>query len=139
MEIFLVWAVLSILVAAFADSRGRSAFGYLLLALVLSPLLGFIILLVTPNLKARAQEEAARAREEENRAAERQRVHEREIVALKAVVEAPPRASGAAATAAPAAGRSVADELERLAALMERGLLTQAEFDSQKSQLLGSR
>jgi hypothetical protein len=39
------------------------------------------------------------------------------------------------ASAAPSA--SVADQLEKLAGLLERGLLTKEEFDSQKSSLLG--
>ena len=38
-------------------------------------------------------------------------------------------------SAAPSA--SVADQLEKLAGLLERGLLTKEEFDSQKSSLLG--
>jgi uncharacterized membrane protein YdbT with pleckstrin-like domain len=41
------------------------------------------------------------------------------------------------APSAPAAAVSVADELERLEALMERGTLTRAEFEAQKARLLG--
>ncbi len=38
---------------------------------------------------------------------------------------------------APAANKSIADELSRLADLLDRGLLTRAEFDQQKASLLG--
>ena len=34
--------------------------------------------------------------------------------------------------------RSGADELEKLAALKEKGILSQAEFDSEKAKILGS-
>lgn len=47
----------------------------------------------------------------------------------------PPPAQGAAHDAA--AGVNIADELEKLAALMERGLLTPEEFAAQKAKLLG--
>jgi hypothetical protein len=36
-----------------------------------------------------------------------------------------------------AAGGSTADELERLAGLKDKGVITQAEFDAQKAKLLG--
>ncbi|WP_422759253.1 SHOCT domain-containing protein [Paenarthrobacter sp. C1] len=41
--------------------------------------------------------------------------------------------------ATPSAGAGVADELERLAALMDRGLLTHEEFATQKAKLLEHR
>lgn len=47
MEIFLFWLVLSILVAVFANSRGKSGILYFILAVLLSPLLGFLIALVS--------------------------------------------------------------------------------------------
>ncbi len=46
MEIFLFWIVLSILVAVFANSRGKSGILYFLICILLSPLLGFLIVLV---------------------------------------------------------------------------------------------
>ncbi len=45
------WIVVSIVVGAAATSKGRSFFGYFLLALLLSPLIGFLVLLVVPSLK----------------------------------------------------------------------------------------
>jgi hypothetical protein len=47
MDIFLLWLGLSILVAVFANSRGKSGILYFLLAVLLSPLLGFLIAFVT--------------------------------------------------------------------------------------------
>lgn len=46
MEIFLFWLVLSILVAVFANNRGKSGILYFILAVLLSPLLGFLIALI---------------------------------------------------------------------------------------------
>jgi hypothetical protein len=48
------------------------------------------------------------------------------------------RAAQAAASArAGSAPMSVADEIEKLAGLLEKGILTQEEFDAKKKQLLG--
>ncbi len=47
------------------------------------------------------------------------------------------RFPSASAPAAPAAAVNVADELERLEAMMERGTLTRDEFEAQKARLLG--
>lgn len=46
MEIFAFWALLALLVGALASSFGRNGFGWFLIALVLSPLIGGIALLV---------------------------------------------------------------------------------------------
>lgn len=47
MEIFLFWLVLSILVAVFANNRGRSGILYFIISVILSPLLGFLIALIS--------------------------------------------------------------------------------------------
>ena len=47
MEIFLFWLVLSILVAVYANGKGKSGVLYFILAVVLSPLLGFLIALIS--------------------------------------------------------------------------------------------
>jgi hypothetical protein len=52
MELFVVaaWFFACCFVAAIASGRGRSAFGYFLLSLVLSPIFGLIVVLVVgPN------------------------------------------------------------------------------------------
>lgn len=46
MEVFLFWLVLSALVGVFADAKGRSGIGYFFLALLLSPLIGFVVALI---------------------------------------------------------------------------------------------
>lgn len=52
MEIFLGWLILSVLVGVFASNRGHSGFGMFVVALLLSPLIGFLIELVRgPNVK----------------------------------------------------------------------------------------
>ncbi len=46
MELFIGWCVASFVVAMLAKTRGLTAFNYLLLSLFLSPLIGFIVVLV---------------------------------------------------------------------------------------------
>ncbi|NKI96644.1 SHOCT domain-containing protein [Rhizobacter sp. SG703] len=123
MEVVIGWLVLSVGVGLLADSRGRSGFGFFLLSFVLSPLIGLIAVLVTKNLKQVAQD-AAQA------AFDRQREHERQVASINAIAKsvAPPVA--APASAAPPV--SVADELEKLASLRDRGVLTDEEFQHQK-------
>lgn len=50
MEVFLIWLVFAVLVGVLANSRGRSGFGFFLLSVLLSPLIGLIIVLVIKNL-----------------------------------------------------------------------------------------
>lgn len=122
MEIFIFWFLLAIGVGLLANSRGRSGFGFFLVAVVLSPLLGLIIVLVTEN-KTKVAEQAERDRLE----------HQRRLEEVKAITAAP---AAAVATIA-RAGASVADELRKLADLRDAGVLTPAEFEKQKSRLLG--
>tara|TARA_Y100001980_G_C14424034_1_gene214252 strand:+ start:73 stop:375 length:303 start_codon:yes stop_codon:yes gene_type:complete len=50
------WIILSVLCGIFASNRGRSFFGYFLLSLLLSPLIGFIaVLIATDNQKIEKQ------------------------------------------------------------------------------------
>lgn len=50
MEVFLGWTVLSIAVGIGASSRGRSGFGWFLISLLLSPLIGAFLVLVFPKI-----------------------------------------------------------------------------------------
>ncbi len=50
MEVF-VWLVLSALIGVLADSHGRSGFGYFLLSMLLSPVIGLIITLIVGEKK----------------------------------------------------------------------------------------
>lgn len=52
--IFFVWFVLAIAVALLANKRGRSTFGWFVIAVLLSPLVGFIFLLVLDDLSPSA-------------------------------------------------------------------------------------
>jgi uncharacterized protein UPF0547 len=45
------WLLFSVLVGVFAASRDRSGFGFFLLALILSPLLAFLWVLISPGGK----------------------------------------------------------------------------------------
>jgi len=53
MGIVLFWFALGVAVAVLASNRGRSGFAWFLISLVISPLLGFIFILVMENLAAK--------------------------------------------------------------------------------------
>ena len=46
MAIFIFWLFLSIIVGVYASQKGRSGIGYFFLSALLSPVIGFIIVLV---------------------------------------------------------------------------------------------
>ncbi len=48
------WAMFAVVVGVFASSKGRSGFGWFLLSLIISPILGFLFVAVLPNLKVQA-------------------------------------------------------------------------------------
>lgn len=130
MELFfilIIWLLLCVGVGVIADSRGRSGFGYFLLSVVLSPLIGLIVVLVTEDLtKKAAQEQQA------------ERDHARRIEEVRAIAAKPAAAVPPAAATAPTRPDSIADELTKLAALRDRGVLTSEEFQAQKTALLRS-
>ena len=132
--VLFVWALLCVGVAALAASRGRSALGFFLLSFLLLPLLGLVAVLVTRNVAQEAEEAARRLREQDQRETRAAREHEQQMQALRALVPAPMPANSQPAAAAPAA--SIAQEIEQLLSLRERGALTQAEFDEQKQRVL---
>jgi hypothetical protein len=56
MAIFLFWVTLSVLVGVYASKKGRSGAGYFFLSLLLSPLIGFLVaLLSSPDREAAAR------------------------------------------------------------------------------------
>lgn len=59
MSLFLVWFAFAFLVGVFASSRGRSGFGWFLLASIFSPLLAFIVCAVMENLRDTQAKQAA--------------------------------------------------------------------------------
>ena len=58
MEIFIFWIILSVLVGVFASSRGRSGIGHFFIALLLSPLIGALIILVLSQKTEKIEERA---------------------------------------------------------------------------------
>lgn len=131
---FIIWLLLGIGVGAFADSRGRSGFGYFLLSFFFSPLLGLIILLITANLKEQAANEEWRRREQENRDFDLKREHEKQLESLRVIAAA--QQTSTVKTTASSSSVSIADELDKLASLRDRGVLTSDEFEAQKGALL---
>ena len=139
MEIFILfWLLLSAGVGYLASERGRSGVGWALLSVVTSPLLGLIIVLIARDLVVEA---ADRERDEKR--------HREQLAALsndRSLQPAPLAWPEEAVRTDPIAQSKsaqkdvpilVADELQKLAALVDRGLLTSEEFAEQKSRLLG--
>lgn len=56
MEFFFGWVLLSVAVAVWASKKGRSAGGWLLFALLLSPLIAAVFLALADDLSAEAEE-----------------------------------------------------------------------------------
>lgn len=119
--VFVVWLGAAIACGVWADSRGRSGFGWFFFSVLLSPLIGLILVAVLTDLKAKQVEEDLRRQDQ-------RREHERQLESLRAVTT----------TATVAAKGSITDELTKLAALKQQGILTEEEFQSQKAKLLGA-
>lgn len=124
MEVLFFWVLFSFGVGALANSRGRSGIGFWLLSVLLSPLIGLFAVLVMSDLKAEAKREHRRKLD-----------HERDIESIRAIA----KSNSLAAPVTVATGQatvSVADELLKLAELRDKGVLTEQEFQSQKSAIL---
>jgi hypothetical protein len=120
MEIVLGWFMFSIVAGIIASSRGRSGFGYFMLSLILSPLIGLILAVAMPSLKVPSiSGSTTDARAE----LERNREHKKQLESLRLQADARPTIS-------------VADELFKLAGLRDKGILTSDEFEQQKRTLL---
>jgi hypothetical protein len=107
-----VWIIISIVVGAVAKSRGRSGIGFFFFALVLSPILALIVLLLIRNYA------------EETRQWERERQ-----------MKSTPPIPMPSHTFQSDETRLV--QLERLAVLWKSGALSDEEFKTQKEALLG--
>lgn len=55
----LLWLILAIAIGAAAGQRGRSGAGWFLLAVIISPLIAGLLLVIFPDLKTRSLLEAA--------------------------------------------------------------------------------
>jgi hypothetical protein len=49
MDFFIAWIVVAIIVGVVANSRGRSGFGWFVLAVVVSPVIAFLLVIVLPR------------------------------------------------------------------------------------------
>lgn len=56
MEILVLWLFLSIVAGIIANNKGRSGFGFFLLSIVLSPLIGIIAALVAGENRSKVEE-----------------------------------------------------------------------------------
>ena len=135
--VFVIWGLMCWGVAALAGARGRSSFGFFLLSFLFSPLLGLIVVLVMKNFTEEAAKDTERRRDDERREHDRKREHEKQLESLRAVTASQSSRNPAQAIETAVTG-SVADELTKLAVLRDKGILTPAEFDTQKARLLGS-
>ena len=133
--LFIIWAALSWGVAALATSRGRSGVAFFFISFFTSPLLGLIIVLVMKNLTAQAEKDSARRAEDVAREKRRREEHELQLKSLRSL-GATVSASAAGSAASLTAGFSLSNELEKLADLKARGILTETEFSEQKTALL---
>jgi|GEM_PF-1389355 hypothetical protein len=55
MEIVFLWFMFAVVAGVAASSRGRSGFGWFVLSVLLSPLIGILLVLVLPNLRTQQQ------------------------------------------------------------------------------------
>jgi len=56
--IFIIWLIFAVLVGAYASSKGRSGVGFFLIAVLLSPLIGFIIAAIVQPIRANTEAKA---------------------------------------------------------------------------------
>lgn len=55
MEILFLWLALSVVAGVVAGSKGRTGFGYFMLSLVLSPLVGLLLAIALPRVESKPQ------------------------------------------------------------------------------------
>lgn len=102
-----IWVLLSLFIAFLADSRGRIGGAWFCISFITSPIFALIVLLVIKNVK-----------EEETKDRERKEDREFQVKQIEAITK-----------------KASADELLKLAELREKGMITNAEFESFKSKL----
>jgi hypothetical protein len=135
--VVIVWLMLSAGVGYMASERGRSGFGWAAISIVTSPLLGFIIVLLTRDLVV----EAANRERDELRHSENLAALARRDIGTKPdfMRDNDPHRSTLVLAQKDRSENPilVADELTKLASLVDAGHLTSEEFTQQKSRLLG--
>ena len=120
MELLIIWVIFAVIVGAAASGRGRSVAGWIVLAILISPLLALILLVVMPNLRDQRAREAAHGQQLEHLAA---------IAAGSQLAVNP-------TSAAVEAGEHPMATLTTLADMRDRGLITIEEFAAKKVELL---
>jgi hypothetical protein len=58
-ELFLFWFIFAVVIGVAASSRGRSGLGWWFLAMIISPLLAFVLLILLPSNVVLAGQQAA--------------------------------------------------------------------------------
>ena len=111
--LFIIWLLLAVGVGFLAETRGRSGFGFFLLSAVLSPIVGFLVLVVVRDLAAEARKALVRNDERRNN-----------LTLVRSLAKTKPV--------------EVADEILKLDGLRLKGLLTEKEFETQKAHLLST-
>lgn len=138
--IFFGYLALCFGVGAYALSKGYVGWVFTILAILVSPLLIFIILALMKNKAEENARLADKQRLDEQDRENRKRDHEarmEELRMLTAAQKQRDQAAGGAPGPAEAPGVvSIAGELEKLAALKDRGVLTEEEFAAQKAAIL---
>lgn len=112
MGIFIFWLLGCFVVALAASNRGRSGFGWFLLSVLISPLLGLLFVLVAKDLSEKEQKQTV--------------IH----------IKDRPSTNSSASTDTSDGQLS---RLERLARLHERGYLTREEYEEPKRKALRSQ
>ena len=116
MEIIIIffWVVFCILVASYANSKGRSGLAYFLLAVILSPLIAFIILAAAGDSNEKVKREFVELQKisEENKVEKKSDENQ----GIKFIEKY--------------------ESLEKLGGLLEKGLITKEEFDKEKQKLM---
>jgi hypothetical protein len=120
-EILLLWFVVAVCVGIVAGGRGRSGFGWFLLAAFVSPLIAGIALVALPNVRRdREQAEAAERRHREQ---------------LDAIVTSKSALTGRLVIAEPKPADPIGT-IGLLAELRETGAISDDDFDTKKRDLL---
>lgn len=78
MELILFWLILSVLAGVYAGTKGRSGFGWFCFSFFLSPLIGFIALIVLPSRSS--QVVAAAPNPTRDKLLEIKRLHEEGLI-----------------------------------------------------------
>lgn len=117
MEFFVVWIVLACIVGAIATDKVMGFWGGFLWSFLLSPVIGFIIVLFGKTLATQKQEDMARQAQFQ----QTQILHN---------IQQQQNSTNQMAT------RNISDELDRLKHQLDKGIITEEEFTHLKKKLI---